>query len=94
MEVIWKAVAVMLNHRFTAAITYHEFLHSFRACLSTGTSTLEVKLIQQVAALREAVLHALFLDLHNADDALDSSRCLDILERYGVGTMSLLLLHI
>ena len=27
----------------------------------------------------------IFLDLHKAYDALDRSRCLEILERYGVG---------
>ena len=27
VEVIWKAVAVILNRRFTAAIVYHDFLH-------------------------------------------------------------------
>ena len=31
VEVIWKAVAVILNRRFTAAITYHDFFHGFRA---------------------------------------------------------------
>ena len=30
VEVIWKAVAAILNCRFTAAITYHDFLHRFR----------------------------------------------------------------
>ena len=27
VEVVWKAVAVILNCRFTAAIVYHDFLH-------------------------------------------------------------------
>ena len=27
VEVIWKAVAVILNRRFTDAIVYHNFLH-------------------------------------------------------------------
>ena len=63
---IWKAVVVILDCRFTAAITYHKFLHGFRAGQSTGTATLELKLLQQVAALREAVLHEIFLYLHEA----------------------------
>ena len=58
-----------------------------------GTATLEVKLLQQVAALREAVLHAIFLDLHNSYDALERSRFLDILEGYVVGTRTLRLLR-
>ena len=86
VEVIWKAVAVI-------AITYHNFLHGFRIGRSTATATLEVKLLRQVAALREAVLHAIFLDLHKTYDALDRSRCLGILEVYGVGHRSLRLLQ-
>ena len=52
MEVIWKAVEVILHHHFTAAITYHDFLHGFRAGCGTGNATLKIKLIQQVTALR------------------------------------------
>ena len=59
MEVIRKAVAVILNHYFTAAITYHDSLHILWAGRGTGNVTLEVKLLQQVAALRDAVLHTI-----------------------------------
>ena len=52
VEVICKAAAVILNCRFTAAITYHNFLHGLRAGCGTGTATLDLNLIQQVAALR------------------------------------------
>ena len=45
------------------------------------------------AALREEVLYVIFLDLHKAYDALDRSRCLDILEGYGVGPWSRRLLQ-
>ena len=70
----------MLNRRFTASITYHNFLHGFRVGRGTGTATLKAKLLQQLAALREEVLYVIFLDLHKAYDALDRSRCLIILE--------------
>ena len=30
VEVMWKVVAVILNHRLTASITFHEFFHGFR----------------------------------------------------------------
>ena len=52
VEVVWKAVAVILNQRFTASITYHNSLHGFWAGNGMGTPTLEVKLIQQVIAMR------------------------------------------
>ena len=85
MEVMWKVVAAILNRRFTASITYHDFLHGFQTVRGTGTATLKAKLIQQLAALREEVLYVIFLDLHKAYGALDRARYLEILEGYGVG---------
>ena len=93
VEVIFKVVAVILDCHFTAAITYHDFFHGFRAGCDTGTATLEVKLLQQVAALREAVHNVIFLDLQKSYNALDRSRCLGILEGCGVGPRSLCLLQ-
>ena len=63
VEVMWKVVAVILNRRFTSSITYHDALHSFRAGHGTGTATLEAKLLQQLAAMRDKVLYMIFLDL-------------------------------
>ena len=85
MEVMWKVVADILNRRQTSYIAFNNFLHCFRESCSTGTTTLEAKLLQQLAALREEVLYVIFLDLHKAYDALERSRCLEILEGYGVG---------
>ena len=85
MEVMWKVVAAIINRRFTASIAYHDFLCGFRAGRGTGIATLEAKLLQQLGALGEEVLYVIFLDLHKAYDALDRSRCLEILEGYGVG---------
>ena len=53
VEVMYKVVAEILNRRFTASITYHDSLHGFRAGRGTGTATLEAKLLQQLAAMRE-----------------------------------------
>ena len=52
VEVMWKLVAAILNRRFTSSITYHDALHGFRTGRSTGTATLEAKLLQQLAAMR------------------------------------------
>ena len=46
VEVVRKVVAAILNRRFTSSITYHDTLHGFRAGRSTGTATLEAKLLQ------------------------------------------------
>ena len=86
---IWKELAVIINCLFTTAITYHNSLHGFQAGCGTGTATLEVNLLQQIAALREAVLNMIFQDLHKAYNALDRSMCLGILEGCRVGTRHL-----
>ena len=85
VEVMCKVVAAILNFRLTASITFHDFLHVFWAGRGTSTTTLEAKLIQQLAALKEEALYVIFLDLHKEYDPLDRSRCLDILEGFGVG---------
>ena len=74
VEVMWKVVAVILNRRFTSSITFHDVLHGFRAGRGTGTATLEAKLLQQLAAMREEVLYVIFLDLSKASYALVTSR--------------------
>ena len=76
MEVMWKLVEYILNLRLTSSITFHDFLHGFWAGHGTGTTTLEAKLLQQLADFREKVLYAIFMDRHKAHDALDRSICL------------------
>ena len=70
VEAVWKAVVVILDCRFTASIAYHDSLHGFRAGSGTGTVTLDIKLLQQLTAMREEVLHAIFLDLEKAYNGL------------------------
>ena len=90
---MWKVVAVILNLWITASITFHDTLHRFRACRDTSTATLKAKLLQRLAALKEEVIYVIFLDLQNAYDALDRSRCFNILEGYGVGPREFWLLR-
>ena len=40
VEVMWKVVSEVLNFRLIDSITYHDFLHGFRADRGTGTATL------------------------------------------------------
>ena len=84
VEVTWKVVAVILHLRLTAGIKLHDALHRLREGRGTGTATLEAKLLQQLAAMREEVLYMIFLDLTKAYDALDKSRSLEILKGNGV----------
>ena len=84
VEVVWKILSLIL-HRQLAEIQLPDVLHWFREGCGTGTATLEAKLLQQLAAMREEVLYVIFFDLTKAYDALDRSRTLDILKGYGVG---------
>ena len=85
VEVTWKVVAVILHHWLTAGIKLHDALHRFWEGHGIGMATLEAKLLQQLAAMREKVLYVIFLDLTKAYDALDRSRSLEILKGHGVG---------
>ena len=53
VEVTWKVVSVILNCRLTTGITFHDALHGFQEGRGTGTPTLEVKLLQKLAAMKE-----------------------------------------
>ena len=90
---MWKVVVAIFKFRLTASINFHDFLHGFRAGRGTCTATSEAKLLEQLASLREEVMCMIFLDLHKAYDALNRSRCLEILEGYGVGPQSRRLLQ-
>ena len=70
VDVTWKVVAVILHLRLTKGITFHDALHGFWEGRDTGTSTLEAKLLQQLAAIREEGLYVIFLDLSKASYAL------------------------
>ena len=40
VEVVWKAVEVILNRILPASVTYHNSLHGFRTGRGTGNETL------------------------------------------------------
>ena len=71
---------------YVPSITHH-YLNQKQTSMMNVTSLALLTYIkyQQLEALREEVLYMIFLDLHKAYDALDRSRCLDILEGYVVG---------
>ena len=56
VDVVWKAVTVILNFYFSASITYHDSLHGLWSGRGTGTAYLEVKLLHKVMAMREEFL--------------------------------------
>ena len=91
-EVLWKNVTGLLNQQLAPATTFHDVMHGFWAGRRTGTAAPEVKLLQQLTSMREAVLFEVFLDLQKLYGALDWDRCLDILVAYGVQPRTIRLL--
>ena len=77
VEVVWKAVTLIINCLFTTSL--HDSLHGLQMGRGTCNTSLEAKLIHQLTATREEVLYAIFLDLHKAYGALDREKFLEIL---------------
>ena len=93
VKVLWKLISGIINCRLFSYIQFHDVLHGFRAGRGTGTATLKAKLLQHIIAMRETVLHAIFLDLRKAYYALGGERCLDILAGYGLGPRTIRILQ-
>ena len=93
IEVLWKAVARLLNRRLTEAIAYHNALHRFQAVRGMGTAALEAKLLQQLTNMKEAVLFWVLLNIQKAYDTLDQEMYLELLAAYGVGPRTVRLLR-
>ena len=85
---VFKVVVVILNFQLTAYIAFHNVLCGFLVGRRTGTATLEAKLLQKLAVMREDFLYMIFLDLHKAYESLDRDRCLEILDGSVVGHRS------
>ena len=86
VEVLCKFITGLLKQRFTLAIVFHDIIHGFQAGSGMGTASLKANLLQQLTAMRGAVLHEIFLYLQNVYDSIDRYRCLNILMGYSVGT--------
>jgi hypothetical protein len=85
LDVAWKVLASIIDHRISANVEYHDSLHGFRARRGTGTAVLEAKLFQQLATLHQVPIFEVFIDLKKAYDSVDRERLLDTLSSYGVG---------
>ena len=85
-------ISGIFNLWLSSSIQLHDALHGFCVGRVTGTATLEAKLLQQLIAMRDIVLHAIFLDMSKSYDALERYRCLDILTGCGVGPRTLRIL--
>ena len=71
---------------YVPSITHHHINQKKTSMLHvTSLALLTYIKYQQLEALIKEVLYMIFLDLQKEYDALDRSRCLDILEGYVVG---------
>ena len=74
----------MVNCKISVAVKFNFELHGFLVERGAGNASLEYKLLQQLAAIREDILYELFLDFRKAYDTLDRELCLDNLVEYGI----------
>ena len=79
VEILWKAISGIINRRLLSSVQFHNPLRGFRAWRGMGTATFQSKLLQKLIGMRDTFLHAIFLDLRKAYDALDRNRYLDIM---------------
>ena len=93
VEVLWNAIPGIINFRILSSIQFHDNLLGFFTGRGKGTATLEENILQQLIAMTETVLHAIFLELCKAYDDLERDHCPDILEGYGVGPWCHHILH-
>ena len=93
IEVLWKAITIILKHRLTAAISFHATLHGFWSEKGTDTTALEYNLLQQLTSMRYVVLLEIFLDTRKAYDTIYWKRALDLIAMCGVVPMTVRLLR-
>ena len=83
----------MINLQLSSSIHFHGVLNELCAERGTGTAILRETMLQHIIAMRETVLHVIFLELGKAYYAPDRELCLDILAGYGVGPRTILILQ-
>ena len=83
MEVMWKLFWGVINRRIREAVKYHNVLHGLRIGRGMGTTSIEYKLLHQLAEMKEEVLYEVFLDLRKSYGSIERERHMEILVRLG-----------
>ena len=52
VKLVWKVVTMIINRRLNESIAFHSFLRGFQAGRSTGTASLDTKLLRKLMAMR------------------------------------------
>ena len=66
VRVVWNVVTVIINHRLSTNIYFHDVLHRLLVSYGMGTAFLGANRLQKLMAMKEDVLYEIFLDLHRA----------------------------
>ena len=67
--------------------------HGIVAKQGTGTvACIEAKLLQQMPQMVQKILYSIFLDISESHDTVNRKRLLEIMEGYGMGPNTLLVL--
>ena len=85
LELLWKVVEAIIDTCLRASVHIHNTIHRLRAGRGIGTSTLEIKLEQDLAGVEQDPLLLVFLDLLKAYDTVDRVHLMMNLEGYGAG---------
>ena len=83
LDPFWKVVEQIMVCRL-CSIEFHPCLHGGLPKRGMGTVTIEARLAQQLAWMRQEPLYQVFVDLRKAYDHIDQERCLAIMTGYGV----------
>ncbi len=82
LEPCWKVTeSILVQHLL--AIKFHNLLNGSINVKGTGTTTIEVKLAQQLVVLDQKPWHQIFLDPHKTYDTMDCKEILKKLVGYG-----------
>ena len=71
IKVMWKVVETFIDTWVNTDIQFHDVLHGFRTRRVTGTSTMELKMAQELASIDQDPFLLVFLYISRANDTLD-----------------------
>ena len=75
----------IIDTRLRESFCLHNVLHGFRAGRGTGTTILELNLVQELASVDQYPLFLVFIDLQKAHDTVYCGCLLTTLRGYGAG---------
>ena len=85
LETIWKVVEALIHTHLRASLQFHDVLHGFQDGRWTGTSTMYLKLAQEIPSIDHNPLLLVFLELQNNYETMERDPLIQILEGYGAG---------